>query len=112
MNAHHKLRPSLSALTLAATIFFSSSAGAVSSASDAKSESSSALAPAIRVTPPAPVFDDKARVAELIERRARVAKEIGPNGILVLYSAEPRVYTNDVDYEYRQENNLYYLTHL
>ncbi|MDQ3650429.1 MAG: aminopeptidase P N-terminal domain-containing protein [Acidobacteriota bacterium] len=112
MNVHHKLRTSLSALTLAATILFSSSAGAFSPKSDAKNESSFVPAPAIRVTPPAPVFDDKARVAELIERRARVAKEIGPNGILVLYSAEPRVYTNDVDYEYRQENNLYYLTHL
>ncbi len=29
---------------------------------------------------------------------------------MVLFSAEPRVYTNDVDYHYRQENNLYYLT--
>jgi len=112
LNAHHKLRTSFSALTLAAIIFFSSSAGAVSPKTDAKSESSSVPAPAIRVTPPAPVFDDKARVAELIERRARVAKEIGPKGILVLYSAEPRIYTHDVDYEYRQENNLYYLTHL
>jgi Xaa-Pro aminopeptidase len=29
-----------------------------------------------------------------------------------MLSAEPRVYANDVDYEYRQENNLYYLTSL
>ena len=71
-----------------------------------------ALSPAIRVTPPAPVFDDQARVAELAARRARVAEKIGPKGVLVLFSAEPRVYTNDVDYEYRQENNLYYLTNL
>ena len=66
----------------------------------------------IRTTPPAPVFDDTARRAELAERRARVAKEIGANGMLVMFSAEPRIYTNDVDYEYRQENNFYYLTHL
>jgi len=32
--------------------------------------------------------------------------------MLVLFSAEPRVYTNDVDFAYRQENNLYYLTEL
>ncbi|MGH9902344.1 MAG: aminopeptidase P N-terminal domain-containing protein, partial [Pyrinomonadaceae bacterium] len=64
---------------------------------------------AIRLTPPAPVFDDNARRSELAERRARVAKQIGPQGVLVMFSAEPRIYTNDVDYEYRQENNLYYL---
>ncbi|MCA1593828.1 MAG: aminopeptidase P family protein [Acidobacteria bacterium] len=67
---------------------------------------------AIRVAPPAPVFDDVARLAELAARRARVAEKIGPKAILVMFSAEPRVYTNDVDYEFRQENNLYYLTNL
>ncbi|MEP6707177.1 MAG: aminopeptidase P family protein, partial [Pyrinomonadaceae bacterium] len=66
----------------------------------------------IRVTPPAPVFDQSKRLAELAERRARVARTIGVKGLLILFSAEPRVYTNDVDYEYRQENNLYYLTNL
>src|SRR6267142_2826464 len=66
----------------------------------------------IRVTPPAPVFDEKERVAELTQRRARVAKTIGPTSLLILFSTEPRVYTNDVDYQYRQENNLYYLTNL
>jgi len=69
-------------------------------------------APAIRVTPPAPAIDDGERLAELAARRARVAEKIGPNGVLVLFSTEPRVYTNDVDYEYRQENNLFYLTNL
>ena len=71
-----------------------------------------ATAAAIRVTPPAPVFDKGARLAELAARRARVAKEIGNQSLLVLFSGEPRVYTNDVDYEFRQENNLYYLTGL
>src|ERR1043166_1316956 len=66
----------------------------------------------IRVTPPAPVFDDKERVAELVQRRERVAKSIGPQSIMILFSTEPRIYTNDVDYPYRQENNLYYLTQL
>src|ERR1041384_1562132 len=66
----------------------------------------------IRLTPPAPVFDDKDRVAELIQRRERVAKSIGPQSFLVLFSTEPRTYANDVEYPYRQENNLYYLTNL
>jgi Xaa-Pro aminopeptidase len=69
-------------------------------------------AAAIRVTPPAPVFDDSARLAELAQRRARVAERIGPKGLLILFSTEPRVYANDVSYQYRQENNLYYLTNL
>lgn len=67
---------------------------------------------AIRMAPPAPVFDEKTRLAELASRRARVAQSIGEKGLLILFSTEPRVYTNDVDYEYRQENNLYYLTNL
>jgi Xaa-Pro aminopeptidase len=66
----------------------------------------------IRPAPPAPVFDDKERQAELAQRRARVARTIGSKALLILFSAEPRVYANDVYYEYRQENNLYYLTQL
>jgi Xaa-Pro aminopeptidase len=68
--------------------------------------------PAIRITPPAPVFDEAKRLEELAARRKRVAEAIGPSGMLILFSAEPRVYTNDVDYQFRQENNLYYLTNL
>ena len=71
-----------------------------------------AAATAIRITPPAPVFEDQARLAELAARRARVAQEIGKQSLLVLFSGEPRVYTNDVDYAFRLENNLYYLTGL
>ena len=66
----------------------------------------------IRVAPPAPVFTDQQRHEELATRRARVAQAVGANGILILFSAEPRIYTNDVQYYYRQENNLYYLTNL
>jgi len=71
-----------------------------------------AVSSVIRRAPAAPAFDDKTRHAELAGRRARVGQAVGPKGILILFSAEPRVYTNDVDYEYRQENNLYYLTNL
>ena len=66
----------------------------------------------VRVAPPAPVFNDKDRVAELAQRRERVAQSVGPKGLLILFSTEPRNYANDVDYPYRQENNLYYLTNL
>ena len=71
-----------------------------------------AKAAVIRITPPAPRIDDKDRLTELAQRRARVAQAIGPKAILVLFSGEPRVYANDVDYQFRQENNLYYLTNL
>jgi Xaa-Pro aminopeptidase len=66
----------------------------------------------IRVTPPAPKFSDAERHAELAKRRAAVAAKMADNSLLILFSAEPRLYTNDVDYVYRQENNLYYLTGL
>ncbi|HEV2884996.1 MAG TPA: aminopeptidase P family protein, partial [Pyrinomonadaceae bacterium] len=68
--------------------------------------------PVIRTAPPAPVFDEKTRHAELSARRLKVAQAMGPKALLILFSAEPRVYTNDVDYVFRQENNLYYLTNL
>ncbi|HEX8249189.1 MAG TPA: aminopeptidase P N-terminal domain-containing protein, partial [Pyrinomonadaceae bacterium] len=68
--------------------------------------------PAIRVTPPAPKFTDAERQSELARRRAEVAKKMAANSLLVLRSAEPRNYAGDVDFYYRQENNLYYLTNL
>lgn len=66
----------------------------------------------LRITPAAPVFDQKERLGELAARRARVSQAAGAKGILILFSTEPRIYTNDVEYDYRQENNLYYLTML
>ena len=77
----------------------------------------SAPAPAAAIdpvpkTPPAPKFTDAERHAELARRRAAVAAKMADNSIMVLFSAEPKLYTNDVDYVYRQENNLYYLTGL
>jgi Xaa-Pro aminopeptidase len=66
----------------------------------------------VRITPPAPVFDDAQRLAELAARRKHVAETIGPKSMLVMFSTEPRVYTNDVDFPFRQENNLFYLTNL
>src|SRR6185503_10190718 len=66
----------------------------------------------VHVTPPAPVFDDAKRVAELAARRKQVADAIGQKAMLIMFSAEPRVYTNDVSFPFRQENNLFYLTNL
>jgi len=66
----------------------------------------------IRITPPAPKFADADRQAELARRRSEVAKKMLPNSVLILWSAEPRNYAGDVDFYYRQENNLYYLTNL
>jgi Xaa-Pro aminopeptidase len=93
-------------ISLVAAATFSTSSAAPDSVKPAKPST------VIRIAPPAPVFDQAARVNELVTRRQRVAEKIGPGSILVLFSAEPRVYTNDVDYHYRQENNLYYLTNL
>lgn len=67
---------------------------------------------AIRVTPPAPKYSDAERQAELARRRAAVAAKMTDNSLLLMFSTEPKLYANDVDYVYRQENNLYYLTGL
>ena len=62
------------------------------------------------ITPRLKQIPEPERLAELRARRLEVARRIGERGILVLFSTEPRVYANSVDYPYRQENNLYYLT--
>ena len=67
---------------------------------------------AVRVTPPAPKFSDAERQTELAKRRAKVFAAMDDKSVLVLFSAQPKIYTNDVDFLYRQENNLYYLTNL
>src|SRR5688500_17501405 len=68
--------------------------------------------PAILITPPAPKFSDAERHAELARRRAAVVAKMPDKSMLILFSADSKLYTNDVDYVYRQENNLFYLTNL
>ena len=68
--------------------------------------------PAVFITPPAPRFTTEERQGELSRRRAEVSKAMADKSILILFSAEPKLYTNDVNYVFRQENNLYYLTAL
>ena len=48
--------------------------------------------------------------ADLAARRAKTMAALGPETILVGWSAPTRVYSTDVDYEYRQDSNLLYLT--
>jgi len=106
MSKSVKIRLIISAFALCVTLAVLLPAG-----SKARAESKT-LAPVIRLTPPSPVIEDKERVAELSQRRARVAQAVGNKSLLIMFSTEPRVYANDVDYPYRQENNLYYLTNL
>jgi Xaa-Pro aminopeptidase len=47
---------------------------------------------------------------DLAARRARVMDRLGPDAMLILWSAPTARYSNDVDYVYRQDSNLYYLT--
>ncbi len=48
--------------------------------------------------------------ADLVQRRQAVMDEMDKRGMLILFSADTAHYSGDVDYEFRQENNLYYLT--
>lgn len=47
---------------------------------------------------------------ELIQRRAHLSEQLSPGSLLILFSGPVRPYSGDVSYEYRQENNFYYLT--
>jgi Xaa-Pro aminopeptidase len=47
---------------------------------------------------------------DLEARRARTMEKLGSAAVAVFLSAPPRVYSNDVNYEYRQDSNLLYLT--
>ncbi len=63
-----------------------------------------------QIAPPSPVISDAERHTELNKRRQEVMSRMNEKSLMVLFSAEPKLYTNDVEYPYRQENNLYYLT--
>lgn len=47
---------------------------------------------------------------DLAARRSKLMEKLGPATMLVVRSAPHRVYSLDVDYEYRQDSNFYYLT--
>ena len=50
------------------------------------------------------------QLQDLKDRRARVMEKLGAESMLVLFSAPPRVYSADIEYEYRQDSDLYYFT--
>ena len=47
---------------------------------------------------------------DLAARRARMLERLDPATLAVVWSAPTRIYSLDVDYEYRQDSNLLYLT--
>ena len=49
---------------------------------------------------------------DLAARRARLIERLGSDSMLIVLSAPTRSYSLDIDYEYRQDSNLYYLTGL
>ncbi len=63
-----------------------------------------------KVAPPPPASWERDRVADLTARRRAAMQQLGDTGILILYAAQPRNYSGDVDWPYRQENDFFYLT--
>jgi Xaa-Pro aminopeptidase len=47
---------------------------------------------------------------DLAARRARAMEKLGPEALAIFWSAPTRVYSLDVDYEFRQDSDLFYLT--
>jgi Xaa-Pro aminopeptidase len=47
---------------------------------------------------------------DLAARRTRLMEALGPDTMAILWSAPTRVYSRDVDYEYRPDSDLLYLT--
>ena len=48
--------------------------------------------------------------SEFAARRARLATELGPDAMLVVFSARPAIRNGDVEYPFRQSDDLLYLT--
>src|SRR5437016_4694138 len=48
--------------------------------------------------------------SEYQARRARLAKEIGSNAMLIMFSAKPKARDLDIEYPYRQSDAMLYLT--
>ncbi|HXA17766.1 MAG TPA: Xaa-Pro aminopeptidase [Thermoanaerobaculia bacterium] len=48
--------------------------------------------------------------SEYAARRARLAKEIGPNAMIVLFSSKLQIRSGDQEWPFRQSNDLLYLT--
>lgn len=59
-----------------------------------------------------PLFAAATQPAEYAARRAEVMRRIGPDGMLILRAPPPQVRNGDVDWPFRQDDNLLYLTGL
>lgn len=106
------IKRNLRSLILSCLVWMVISTAYVAQSVTPHSDSPSVAPVAPIIAPPPPVISDEERRRELANRRTAVAAKIGTAGVLLLFSAEPRVYSNDVDYSYRQENNFFYLTGL
>ena len=47
---------------------------------------------------------------EFAQRRAAVLEQMPDSSVAIFHAALSKTRSNDVEYEYRQDNNLYYLT--
>jgi Xaa-Pro aminopeptidase len=59
--------------------------------------------------PAHPLLADPLR-DDLAARRAQLMDQLGPDTLAIFWSAPTRVYSHTVNYEYRQDSNLLYLT--
>ncbi|HEY7498233.1 MAG TPA: aminopeptidase P N-terminal domain-containing protein [Vicinamibacterales bacterium] len=66
--------------------------------------------PVIGTARQSPSSGHDARQADLKARRARAMDRLGSETLAIVWSAPTRVYSLDVDYEYRQDSNFFYLT--
>ena len=64
------------------------------------------------LTAAAPAQVPHITAAEYQARRSALAKAIGPDSVFIAFSYEPARRTGDVDWPFRQEDNLLYLTGL
>ena len=64
------------------------------------------------LTAHAPAEHASITASEFHARRAALAKAIGPDAAFIAFSSEPARRTGDVDWPFRQEDNLLYLTGL
>jgi len=62
------------------------------------------------LTAHAPAEHASITAAEFQARRAALARAIGPDAAFIAFSSEPARRTGDVDWPFRQEDNLLYLT--
>lgn len=47
---------------------------------------------------------------EFAQKRAAVLEQMPDSSVAIFHAARSKTGSNDVEYEYRQDNNLYYLT--